>query len=80
MLGNNTHKKITTTIAIKNGQLSLKNSPTEQFMIEQTEYIPTPTGGVKSPIAQVMTITTPKYTRSTQDFSSQEPKLMLIIK
>ena len=41
------------------------NAPMEQSIIEQTEYIATPTGGVKSPIAQVITIRTPKYTKLT---------------
>jgi len=65
MPGKNTHNNITNTTAKKKGQLSFTNSPMEQSMMEQTEYMATPTGGVNRPIAQVMTMTTPKNTKFT---------------
>jgi len=61
MPGKNTHNNITNTTAKKKGQLSFTNSPMEQPMMEQTEYMATPTGGVNRPIAQVMTMTTPFF-------------------
>jgi hypothetical protein len=63
--GNKISNKINKIKATRKGQDSFVNSPTEHSIIEQTEYIATPTGGVKRPIAQVITNTTPKYTRST---------------
>ncbi len=60
MPGKNTHNNITDTTAKKKNQLSFTNLPMEQSMMEQTEYMTTPTGGVNRPIAQVITVPTPK--------------------